>query len=115
MAAVEKRACFRRPEMLFQEKSLTLSALSDKLRLSVKKELVAFGAALDTAEARIRALDPGSVLKRGYSILRDRAGHPITASVVCAGDAVSVETGDGRIDATVNGVKLNNRKKGSQR
>lgn len=115
LSAMEKRACFRRPEMLLQEKSLTLSALSDKLRLSVKKELVAFGAALDTAEARIRALDPGSVLKRGYSILRDRAGHPITASAVCAGDAVSVETGDGRIDATVNGVKLNNRKKGSQR
>ena len=115
MATVEKRACFRRPEMLLQEKSLTLSALSDKLRLFVKKELAAFGATLDTAEARIRALDPKSVLNRGYSILRDGAGCPVTASAVRAGDAVSVETGDGRIDATVNGVKLNNRKKGSQR
>ncbi len=45
------------------------------------------------------------VLERGYAVVRDAAGQPVTAAAgLAAGDAVSIEFTDGAVGAQVNGA-----------
>ena len=55
--------------------------------------------------ATLDALSPLKVLGRGYSIARDEDGHVLKdASSLSVGDSLSVQLGQGRIDAKVTSV-----------
>ncbi len=61
-------------------------------------------ATLDTADARLRALDPRRVLERGYTITRDAAGSVVKAAAqVQQGDVITTETADGAVRSRVEG------------
>lgn len=91
-----------------------LSALSSKVDMAERDIRLMAGRRIDAAEARLRllearteALDPRRVLKRGFSLLVDSRGVKIaSAAGVGAGERIAVLLGDGRIDATVDGVTL---------
>jgi exodeoxyribonuclease VII large subunit len=52
--------------------------------------------------ARVRALSPLATLQRGYSVLQDADGHPVTSVAdLSTGAAVTVRVADGRVHATV--------------
>lgn len=51
---------------------------------------------------RLQAASPGSVLNRGFVIVRDAEGRPVTrAAALCAGERIGIEFGDGRGAARV--------------
>jgi exodeoxyribonuclease VII large subunit len=57
---------------------------------------------VDTAEARLRALDPRRVLERGYTITRDAHGRAVRAAAATAsGELLVTETADGEIRSRV--------------
>jgi exodeoxyribonuclease VII large subunit len=51
---------------------------------------------------RLQAASPASVLNRGFAIVRDAQGRPVTrAAVLQAGERIGIEFGDGRGAARV--------------
>lgn len=57
---------------------------------------------LQSADARLRALDPRRVLERGYTITRAGDGAVVKAAgQVAAGDVLTTETADGAVRSTV--------------
>ena len=56
--------------------------------------------------ARLEALNPFSVLKRGYAIVRDSsAKHIVSVKQATTGDNINVKLKDGSITATITGVQ----------
>ncbi len=67
-------------------------------RRSMRTELVR----LETAESRLRALDPRRVLERGYTITRDEQGRTVrNAAGATPGALLVTETADGQIQSRV--------------
>lgn len=61
---------------------------------------------LQSAADRLRALDPGAVLRRGYAWVEDGQGTPITrVAAVAPGDTVRAVWADGRATARVESVQ----------
>jgi exodeoxyribonuclease VII large subunit len=56
---------------------------------------------LETAEARLRALDPRRVLERGYTITRTAGGVLRSAADAAVGDALVTETASGDVHSRV--------------
>jgi exodeoxyribonuclease VII large subunit len=62
------------------------------------------GARLERAERLLIAFSYREVLKRGYALVRDAAGHPLHAAAdVSAGAHLDIEFADGRIGAVAEG------------
>jgi exodeoxyribonuclease VII large subunit len=60
--------------------------------------------AIDTMEARVRALDPERALARGWSITRAADGRVVrSASEVHPGDTLVTQLGSGEVRSTVDG------------
>jgi exodeoxyribonuclease VII large subunit len=61
---------------------------------------------VETLEARLESVSPKRVLERGYAIVWDANGAPVTqAQDVSAGDALKVEfAGERKVDVTVTGA-----------
>ena len=74
---------------------------------SVRARLDEAGAALRLIETRISATDPRNVLKRGFSLALDSRGVRMTSARGRApGDGISVLFADGRLDAVVGKVTV---------
>ena len=74
---------------------------------SVRARLDEAGAALRLIETRISATDPRNVLKRGFSLALDSRGVRMTSARGKApGDGISVLFADGRLDAVVGKVTV---------
>jgi len=57
---------------------------------------------LDHQAARLQALDPHGVLQRGYALLTDSAGRPVTrSSAVQTGQALQARLAEGSLELTV--------------
>jgi len=57
---------------------------------------------LESLTARLAQLDPTAVLRRGYAIVRDAGGRPVTArAALASGQAVRVQFADGDAGMTV--------------
>lgn len=82
-----------------QERSL----LRETLRQMERKEN-----RLSAALARLESVSPFSVMKRGYAMILDEDGMPVTAAAEAAvGQRLRIELRDGRLDATVTGKAVN--------
>lgn len=59
-------------------------------------------ARLETAQARLDALNPENVLQRGYAIVLDCAAHPVTdVAQLAPGNAVAIRFAHGHADARI--------------
>jgi exodeoxyribonuclease VII large subunit len=71
----------------------------------------AFGRLVATLEARLdrsyqllHAFSYQSVLKRGFALVRDAAGHPLrSAAAITSGTRLDIEFADGRVGAVAEG------------
>ena len=63
-------------------------------------------ARLDRLAAQLQALDPASVLDRGFAIVTDRASGAVLTSVssVKPGDSATIALKDGTMDATIDAI-----------
>ncbi|MFD1837485.1 exodeoxyribonuclease VII large subunit [Paracidovorax cattleyae] len=81
--------------------------LADRLSKAVAQGVARQVQRLDHAALRLELLDPRLVLQRGYALLTDGKGLPVTRTAqVRAGDAVRAAVSDGEIDLTVSAPRL---------
>jgi exodeoxyribonuclease VII large subunit len=63
-------------------------------------------ARLEGTAARLESVSPLEVLKRGYALVTDPAGHPLTsAAAVRPGGRLAIQFADGEIRATADGAR----------
>lgn len=79
-----------------------VAAQLPRIVVAVRRSLRSEAARLDTADSRLRALDPRLVLERGYTITRDEDGRALRAAAgVAPGALLVTETADGRLTSRV--------------
>ncbi len=93
---------FKEPIHLVREKQQKIDELTHNIELFINQKKEREFAKLAQIEARLKNLDPFSVLKRGYSVLTDKkTGTIITSHKIQQGSQVSARVSDGNIDMTV--------------
>ena len=61
---------------------------------------------IEAAALRLHALDPERVLARGYALLVDAAGRPITSvRTLAVGDPLTARLADGKAELTTRAVE----------
>ena len=82
-----------------------VTRLAQRLHAAMQQELSRRHRGMGALAGKLDALSPLKVLERGYGLVRGPSGHLVLrAGDVAAGDAITVETAELRIAATVNGV-----------
>ena len=90
----------------FQSMQKDLQGLASQLPRAIRTRLFALRARLEQASARLDALSPLKILERGYAVVFDAAGIPISdAGKVNVGDALSIRVAKGSLGAEVTRVK----------
>ena len=99
--AVE-RPDFKKPWLNMEEKQRKIDYLTEKMEYAAEKSNTAYGHRLAAAAAKLDALSPLKVLKRGYSFTENEEGKVITSvNDVENGSRVSITLNDGRLNAVV--------------
>lgn len=97
----------RTPDAAVNDRQQTLDALCDRLELAQKNLLQKNEAMLKSVSGALSALNPLSVLSRGYSAAFSAVGRVIkNAADVSAGDRIKLRMLGGSIDASVDKVQL---------
>jgi exodeoxyribonuclease VII large subunit len=82
--------------------SAGFATLQQKLKKAVQARVEQATRTLDRSQLRMELLDPRLVLQRGYALLVDGAGHPITsARDTHPGQPLTATLADGEVDLTV--------------
>jgi exodeoxyribonuclease VII large subunit len=80
-------------------------AAAGRLRHAVEIARSRIAARIDAAAVRLHAVDPQRVLARGYALLANAEGTPVTSiSGLVVGDAVSARLCDGTAELTTRSV-----------
>ncbi|MES2632718.1 MAG: exodeoxyribonuclease VII large subunit [Pseudomonadota bacterium] len=91
-----------RPLGRIATQQLKLGAVAHRLGYSVRSRLQREGQALEHARLRMELLDPKLVLQRGYALLTDQAGAPVTSvKQTAAGQNLVATLADGQVPVTV--------------
>lgn len=94
------------PAKLLEDKRMTVLFQSGRLDAAWEKEKMNADARLAQASARLGALNPLSVLARGYGVVTDAEGQVVrTTKDVKKGDSVTLRVSDGNIHAVVTGCE----------
>lgn len=107
---LHQRSAFLSQRLASAHPALRVSAARNALatldarfhRLSPERRLAPLAERLRGLGARLESLGPGSVLKRGFAIVRDAEGRPVSqAATASAAASLEVEFSDGRIEVNV--------------
>ena len=98
-------ALLRPAERLTEPRRLELDGLSERLIKAMPAVMERSRQKLARAETSLRALDPESVLKRGYAIVRRNESILTGVKAMRLGDLVSIHMSDGTADATVASIR----------
>ncbi len=99
----------RRPEMLIEGRVQRLDELQRTCANAVQRIAERARSRLNTTAARLGALDPTAVLKRGYSITRQARTGEVVMSVADVRPAMGLEVtvADGEFEATAGQPRMN--------
>lgn len=90
----------------FQSMQKELHGLASRLPRSIATRLFAHRARLEQASARLDALSPLKILERGYAVVFDAAGMPVSdAGSLNVGNALRIRLAKGSLGAAVTEVK----------
>lgn len=93
------------PDTAVNDRQQTLDSLYDRLELSQKNLITKYEAFLRASSGALSALNPLSVLSRGYCAAFDKDGEVIkNAEQVKTGDTIELKMQGGRVEALVNQV-----------
>lgn len=99
---VQSRLALHSPESIVRSGQQRLDELIHRLETSAAHTLQVCTLHLHAAEQRLNALNPSSVLNRGYAIVQRKDGSIVTKTrQVSAGDRISVRVSDGAFGAQV--------------
>ncbi len=80
----------------------TSDAAAARAHALLRRDLARRAARVDAAAIRLEAIDPRRILARGYALLADPAGHPVSSAMqIRAGDALVATLYDGLADLDV--------------
>lgn len=98
---------------LVNEKRMSLLYLARQMDTDINNTVRLCGTNLSSVVARLEALNPLSVLARGYSVTSDSEGNAVRSVVsVKANDEISVRLKDGKINAIVKSTSKERKKHG---
>ena len=96
------RSFFLRPESLYHDKIEKLETMRHRLELGVGNQMQRKSQQVNALSQKLGALDPYKVLGRGYSILMDEQGKPVTKTQdVEIGEHIKTRLKDGIIESQV--------------
>lgn len=93
------------PSHRAEEMSSQLSALSERIKALFDKKHSALYASLSSEYSRLEALNPLSVLSRGFAVVRNSDGKIVTKHSVSVGETINVRTNDLELSAVVGNIK----------
>lgn len=97
-----ERPDFKKPWLSMEEKQRKIDYLTEKMEYAAEKSNIAYEHRLAAAAAKLDALSPLNVLKRGYSFTENAEGKVITSvNDVENGSMVSITLNDGMLNAVV--------------
>ncbi len=100
--ALRSRPALSAPTSLIDARLDENAALRERTRRCLSLTLDRAYDDLAHRVARARALSPLETLRRGYAIVQDAEGRPLTSvAAVAVGESVTARLGDGRLRATV--------------
>ena len=101
---LKERPVLKRPLELMQKKERVLAEQERLLYKETAGQLQRLSRGLLAAEGRLAAVSPFSVMNRGYAMLMDEGGTPLTtAQAAKIGQAVRIRMKDGILQAEVTG------------
>ena len=101
---LKERPVLKRPLELMQKKERMLAEQERLLYKETAGQLQRLSRGLLAAEGRLAAVSPFSVMNRGYAMLMDERGTPLTTAQAAAiGQAVRIRMKDGILQAEVTG------------
>ncbi|MCM3088862.1 exodeoxyribonuclease VII large subunit [Bhargavaea ginsengi] len=103
IANLDARLSARSPRELLTQAQQHTNRLEEGLKRAAKETVQRQGRTLDSAVRTLQALNPLSVMDRGYSLVRSGDRVIKSAGELDAGDKVSISFRDGTIDAIVKG------------
>lgn len=103
IANLDARLSARSPRELLTQAQQHTNRLEEGLKRAAKETVQRQGCTLDSAVRTLQALNPLSVMDRGYSLVRSGDRVIKSAGELDAGDKVSISFRDGTIDAIVKG------------
>ena len=90
------------PQQRLERQRQTLTGMVKRMELSLQRNSAARSQRLRTATRTLAALDPHSVVRRGYAIVRGSTGGVIKNALdLKIGERLDVELGNGRVQADV--------------
>ncbi|CAB4610970.1 unannotated protein [freshwater metagenome] len=103
LTQVLSRPIMTNPYVFLDEKQQELERTLDELRGEIARNVERETAEHSTRENMLRSLSPQSTLDRGYSVVRDSAGHVLNdGSKVKTGTKLNIRLAKGEIEATSN-------------
>ena len=97
-----ERPDFKKPWLSMEEKQRKIDYLTEKMEYAAEKSNTAYEHRLAAAAAKLDALSPLNVLKRGYSFTENAERKVITSvNDVENGSMVSITLNDGMLNAVV--------------
>ena len=106
LAALEQRLQVALARALLAARTRSTTA-SSRLGHAVAMGRARLAHRLDSASVRLQALDPDRVLARGYAMIVDDAGHPVTSVArLAAGSKVTARLADGQATLGVESTSL---------
>lgn len=99
---LKERPALRQPLTRIRQAQEALTAQERLMQREMRHRLEKENGRFAAAEARLAALSPLSVMKRGYAVLLDAAGKPLTSAKAAEiGQAVQISMKDGILRANV--------------
>ena len=105
LKALTERAAFRNAHQVFDRHLQQVQQVRERLLYTVQHKLSEKQTELTHLKARLCALDPEAVIKRGYAIVRANGRTVTQTDMVRLGDEMRVKVSDGTIVASVMGYE----------
>lgn len=104
---LKERPVLKRPLERIRRMQNDLERKERLLQRETLRRLEKETARIEAAAARLSAVSPFSIMKRGYAVLMDEAGQPLTtAAAADVGQAVEIRMQDGILSAEITGKKV---------
>ncbi len=101
---LKERPVLKRPLEKLHQLRADVEGKSQAMQLETMRRLEKNAGRLAAAQARLESVSPFSVMKRGYAMILNEAGQPLTAAAdVREGQKLQIEMRDGRLYAAVTG------------
>ena len=82
-----------------ERRHLELAGLGERLDAAARRDTVQRGERLERLTQVLESLSPYKVLERGYAVVEDRAGQPLTAGAIAPGMALTLRFHDATVAA----------------